>query len=364
MKSKKILLIDLGVPFGGVETYLVNLAKILHGQVELFAVCVNTKLAAALQNEGVRVLPQRGMTNRGKLVNILTATLLMIWGRLRYGITTVWVNGYSEIVLLPVAKLLGAQAVATRHLTLESHREDWRNNPGRIVALWLYYMFAFTADRIFCVSRRVFRDIVKIVDARKVTVILNWVPEVSPECVPPDRDKSRIDLLFVGRLEKYKGASLILEAMRGLDFPVSVTIVGEGPYKSEMQEMAVGLDVHFAGFHKDTRKFYSETDIFINPSVGPEGLPLVSLEAMSFGLPCILSDLDVHKEISGNGESAALFTIGDASDLRMRIAELTADLQMRARFGRQARAAIIARHSPQVARNAYLEQLESLGKAA
>jgi len=325
--------------------------------------CVNASLAAALKNEGVCVVPQGGMKNRGKLANILMATLLMVWVRVRYVISTFWVNGYSEIVLLPVAKLLGAQAVATRHLTMEPQPNGWHSNPSRKVAHTLYQAFAFTADKIFCVSRRVSQDIVKIVDARKVTVIPNWVPEL-PSAGAPDRHKGKINLLFVGRLEKYKGAGLILEAMRGLEHPVSLTIVGEGTYKFELQAMAVGLDVHFAGFQSDPRKFYSETDIFINPSVGPEGLPLVSLEAMSFGLPCILSDLDVHKEISGDGESAALFTIGEAADLRRRIAELASNLGLRSGFGRQARAAIVARHSPQVARSAYLEQLESLRKAA
>ena len=363
VKSKKILLIDLGVPFGGVETYLVNLAKILRGPVDLFAVCVNASLAGSLQNEGVRVFPDGAMRNRGKLMNILMATLLIVWGRLRYGISTVWVNGYSEVVLLPVAKLLGAQAVATRHLTMESQTKDWHSHPGRKIAYSLYTALAFTADRIFCVSGRVSQDIVKLIGAQKVSVIPNWVPEV-PAPRTPDRDKERINLLFVGRLEKYKGASLIIEAMRGLERPVSLTIVGEGPYTGELQTMAIGLDVHFAGFQKDPRKFYRESDIFINPSVGPEGLPLVSLEAMSFGLPCILSDLDVHKEISGNGESAALFKIGDAFDLRMRVRELAADLGLRSGYGRRARAAIVARHSPQAARSAYLVQLGTLGKAA
>jgi glycosyltransferase involved in cell wall biosynthesis len=362
LKGKKVLLVDLGVPFGGVETYLVNLAKILHGQMELFAICVNPELAAALGEEGVRVFPRAGMSNRGKPANLLVAALLMVWLRMRYAVSTVWVNGLSEIILLPVAKLLGAKAVATRHLTMDSQPRDWHSHPCRRVAHNLYRAFAFTADRIFCVSRCVSKDILQIVDTQKVTVIPNWVSEV-PAGIP-SRERGKVHLLFVGRLEKYKGASLILEAMRGLDHPVSLTIVGEGPYKSELGAMAAGLDVHFAGFQKDPRKFYSETDIFINPSVGPEGLPLVSLEAMSFGLPCILSDLDVHGEISGNGESAVLFRIGDALDLRARIDELAADSDLRAGYGQRAHAAIVARHSPQVAKIAYLEQLETIGKAA
>ena len=363
MKAKKILLIDLGVPFGGVETYLVNLSKILQGQVSLFAICVNVSLASALKDQGVAILPQRGMKNRGKLANTFMATLLMIWARLRYGVSAFWVNGYSEIVLLPVAKLLGAQAVATRHLTMDSKPEDWRTNPGKRLAQKLYEMFAFTADRIFCVSRRVSQDVVQFAEDKKVCVIPNWVPEI-PSICESAHAQEKINLLFVGRLEKYKGAGLILEAMRGLELPVSLTIVGDGPYKAELQTSAAGLDVHFAGFQADPRRYYSEADIFINPSLGPEGSSLVALEAMSFGVPCILSDLDVYKEISCDGENAVLFGLGDVIDLQKRIAELASDRARCTEYGRRARAAIVARHSSQVARSAYIKQLDSLGKAA
>lgn len=40
MKLKKVLFVDLAYPFGGIETYLVSLAQILAGEIEMFALCV------------------------------------------------------------------------------------------------------------------------------------------------------------------------------------------------------------------------------------------------------------------------------------------------------------------------------------
>lgn len=364
MKNRKILFIDLGVAFGGIATYLGSLTQILSGKAEMYAICANSDLAAALSDRKVTTLPNKGLKDRGKLKNMLAAALLLVWARVRYGVSIVWINGNSEIALLPMAKILGCTAVATRHLTMDTQTKEWHSTPSRKIAQTLYEHLAFTADKIFCVSGCVSRDVMNIVGPDKVSVIPNWVSSVPSKVCSPDSSDRKLKMLFVGRLERYKGASLILEAMRGLEDRVSLTIVGEGPYRGELEKQADGLDVCFAGFQKDPRRFYSDSDIFINPSVGPEGLPLVSLEAMSFGLPCILSGLDVHKEISGNGESAALFRIGDASELRTRIAELATNFELRSAYGRKAHAAIIARHSPQVARRAYLEQLDALGKAA
>ena len=364
MKNRRIFFVDLAGPFGGTERYLVNLCKILKGQADLLAVCVNPHLAELLREEGVRVVPKGAISDRGKLINMRVTAVYLVWIRIWYGYSILWVNGCSEIGLLPIARLLGCKAVATRHLTMETQSKEWHSHPSRKVAQWLYKNLAFTANRIFCVSGRVSRDIVKIVNPDKVGVIPNWVPEVPIAFTASNFANQKIKLLFVGRLERYKGAALILEAIRGIEDRVSLTIVGDGPCKSELEERAAGMDVHFTGFQADTSEFYRQSDIFINPSVGPEGLPLVSLDAMSFGMPCIFSDLDVHREISEEGKSAALFAVGNTADLHSKIADLVSSPEKRLDYGRQAYAAITARHSPQVARGEYIKQLEQLEGAA
>lgn len=369
MKRKKILLIDLGVPFGGIETYLVSLSQILKGEAELYAVCVNARLREALRDKNVRVVPERALKDHGKAFNLLAAAFLLVWLRIRFRISIVWVQGYSEIALLPIARLLGCRAVATRHLSLmHSHARSWRSNPGSVAAKKLYEWLAFTANKIFCVSEAVASDLRQIVKESRLAVIPNWVPTIpiSMSVVPKGHG---LHLLFVGRLQAHKGAAFIINAMHQMQNednsnPLSLTIVGEGECRQELENLARGLNVRFVGFQKDPWRFYREADVYINPSQGPEGLPLVSLEAMSYGLPCIFSDLKVHREITRDGEAALLFSSGDASDLSIRIQHLLTSEEARQHYAERARAVILANHSPQVARIAYLDQLEALGKAA
>ena len=131
----------------------------------------------------------------------------------------------------------------------------------------------------------------------------------------------------MGRLEHYKGLHLLLEAMRGVT-GVRLTVVGIGSYREQLEKLASGLDVYFEGFCADTYRFYQTSDIFINPSLGPEGLPIVSLESMAHGLPCIFSALPVHKEISNDGAASLLFEIGDAVDLRIKLSQLIVDAEL------------------------------------
>ena len=108
-----------------------------------------------------------------------------------------------------------------------------------------------------------------------------------------------IRLLFVGRLVPYKGADMILSAMhqqhsRG-GKKSTLTIVGDGPEKENLQNQAAALQlkdaVHFAGWvdQKATLDYYRNSDIFCFPSIREFGGAVV-LEALASGLPCIVTN--------------------------------------------------------------------------
>jgi glycosyltransferase involved in cell wall biosynthesis len=164
-------------------------------------------------------------------------------------------------------------------------------------------------------------------------------------------------LLYVGRLVELKGLSLLLGAMRQIP-GLSLTVVGEGAFRKEFEQMAEGLDVVFAGFQRATGPFFEKADLFVNPSLGPEGLPMVSLEAMAYSLPCILSDLPVHSEISQDGASAMLFKRGSVQSLAQRIRELVADPILRGGYAQRAHQAIVEYYSAPMAAEKYLRALE------
>ena len=203
-----------------------------------------------------------------------------------------------------------------------------------------------------CVSETVGSIARSVIPDEKVTVIANWVQV--PSCFNHTFSiDQKPKLLFVGRLEEYKGVQFILDAMRQIP-GLSLVVVGDGTYRSQLEEAARSLDVHFVGFDSDPSHFYKDSNVFIHPSLGPEGSSLVSLEAMAYGLPCILSDLPVNREITADGRGAALFTRGDGQSLAQKLRLLLHDEDRRQSYGVAGRQLIEQKYSLRVAAQEYL----------
>lgn len=366
-RARKIAFVDLGTEFTGAQAYARNLLPLLSDDALLWLIKVAPQFR--LSNSPKSIVPvDLGFSLKwGRAVQIPLCMLVILWLRLRYGLTTVWVNGYPEIALMPWARLLGMHAMATRHLTLVENKPkmSWLRSGWRVH--FLYEKLAPFAHRIVCVSDAVRESMKTCVPEDRLVVIRNWIPRL-PEPRTSDRSTLPLRLLFVGRLIELKGAHLILDAMRLLEKErgstlVSLVIVGDGDEHAALKTAASGLDVAFVGFHKDPSQFYRDADVFINPSLGPEGLPLVSLDAMSYGLPCIFSDLPVHNEITSDGQAALLFERGNAADLARAIAYLLDNPQTGINYGYVARQIAGEMFTADFARRRYLDELNLLASS-
>jgi glycosyltransferase involved in cell wall biosynthesis len=114
------------------------------------------------------------------------------------------------------------------------------------------------------------------------------------------------------------------------------------------------MNVRFEGFQKNPEPYYAEADIFVMPSMGPEGLPMVTIEAMAHGLPCLFSDLSVHQEITSQGRAGMLFRSGDADDLRTKLTVLLQEDLLRAAYSKEAYRMVREKYNPDTARQLYL----------
>lgn len=359
---RKVLVISLGSSFGGTEVYVRSLSVLLQSEIEFSALVSQQALAVVLKPYDVECTLVPAMKRAAKPLQLLRALLKMVGLIRRKKIDSIIVNGYTEILLIPFAKFCGARAFATRHLTFEIEVDHWWQDPGRFAARWVYRCMAQFADGIVAVSETVGAEMRLIVPVEKVHVISNWIPLVKEARSQQDRG-TPVKLLFVGRLTRLKGLAVLLQALHLLhtagETNWNLTIVGQGDYEAELKSITGALPVTFAGFHLNMLPFYSEADIFINPSQGPEGLPLVTLEAMAHALPTILSDLPVFLEISRNGVDAMLFRKDDPQALATRLREMIASPELRATYSASAARAIAERYSPNHARNAYLHLLAS-----
>jgi 1,2-diacylglycerol 3-alpha-glucosyltransferase len=105
-------------------------------------------------------------------------------------------------------------------------------------------------------------------------------------------------LLYVGRLSKEKGVTLLLRAFARVHSQRKQTrllLVGRGPYRDELQQevrkLALGSNVVFIGAvpHEQVRDYYAAADLFVFSST-TETQGLVLIESMAAGVPVVAVD--------------------------------------------------------------------------
>lgn len=139
---------------------------------------------------------------------------------------------------------------------------------------------------------------------------------------PSSRKSNIFRLLYVGRLEADKGVLSLCEVMSQLnvyfnDKQVYLTIVGFGNAENELRSQISGYGLESIitqlGFvnSDDLSEVYSSHDIFVFPSMAPEGFPRVIQEAWLHGLPVVTSDTGGIMGIAIEDKNAVIFKAGD-----------------------------------------------------
>jgi glycosyltransferase involved in cell wall biosynthesis len=138
----------------------------------------------------------------------------------------------------------------------------------------------------------------------KIIHIYNGADPADIRAVP--QPKKGFTLLHVGRLAPLKDHATLLQALaltRARHPDVQLWIVGDGPLEASLRMLTDALELHecvtFFGEQTDVSPFLLAADLFVNSSV-TEGLPVSLLEAMSVGLPAVVTD------VGGMGEIARL----------------------------------------------------------
>jgi glycosyltransferase involved in cell wall biosynthesis len=120
---------------------------------------------------------------------------------------------------------------------------------------------------------------------------------------------------FVGRLDRWKGIPVLLEAFRAArrDHPQArLLVVGDGPEAS----LVGGEGVERLPFQRDLGAVWPRIDIAVVPSTEPDPFPRSVIEAMSWGKPVVGSATGGIPEAIAHGETGLLFAPGSVSQLR------------------------------------------------
>ncbi len=133
-------------------------------------------------------------------------------------------------------------------------------------------------------------------------------------------------LINVGRIVPQKGLQFLIDAYQKIETDKHLVIVGAPSFSNDyyvgLRELANGNDkIHFLGFQQGETldQLYANAYLYVHPSEA-EGLPLVILEAMSFGLAPLVSDIAPNVEaIHGAGFT---FPSGDVTELQLKLGYL------------------------------------------
>jgi glycosyltransferase involved in cell wall biosynthesis len=200
------------------------------------------------------------------------------------------------------------------------------------------------SDFIFCPSPWVKASFLEagVPEEKLLLTSYGWSPERFPD-LSNDRPNSQFQdrpftIVFVGTICVRKGAHLLLQAYARSGIKGRLVLCGE--IEPVIQELFKDLlhrsDVIHQPFTDNITAFYNSADLFAFPTL-EEGSPLVSYEAMAHGLPMLVSPMGAGDIVRHQVEGYVLppYEVDAWADA---IQELACNPNLRAKFGRAARA--------------------------
>lgn len=248
-----------------------------------------------------------------------------------------WLTAYSGIALKHMWR---RPLLATIHATELGRRKVLTNDSERHIhemEWWLTY----EAWRVICCSEYMKREVHSSLGcpADKISVIHNgYDPKMARANSAGLKKKGKKTVLFVGRLVYEKGPHLLVEATSLLkDKDFRVIIIGDGAMRPYLEGLARKLNVTekvtFLGHVDDETllSIYEEASVLVIPSLY-EPFGIVVLEAMSLGIPVIVSNTGGLDEIVTDGRDGLKFQSGSAEELAKAITRILEDEGLRAKL--------------------------------
>ena len=176
---------------------------------------------------------------------------------------------------------------------------------------------------------------------------------VDPAPPAPPRAGGPLRIVYAGRLHDNKGLDDLLRAVawvreRTLVPAFTVDLVGDGPEEGRLRDLAASLDVdgvvRFPGPSHDVLAAFAASDVFVLPSRA-EGLSNALLEALSVGLPAVVSDLPGNRVVVTDGRDGMVVDATRPDRLGEALARLLDDPGLRQRLGEAGRRTVEERFS-------------------
>ena len=145
-------------------------------------------------------------------------------------------------------------------------------------------------------------------------------------------------ILFIGRLEKRKGVSLLIDAFARLnDKDTRLLIAGSGPDRDKLEDMVKSKRLHnveFLGYitEKEKIRLLREASVFCSPAVYGESFGIVLLEAMACGAPTVAANNPGYVSVMQGRGLISLVNPEDTEQFARRLALMLYDKELASLF--------------------------------
>ncbi len=237
-------------------------------------------------------------------------------------------------------------------LVLHEHGPIFRGGTGCIYR-WFLRRFGARADAIIANSQAAASAVKQAMGdpRRAVAVVPNFI---DMERFDPDRydrnaareslglGKDRFVIGFIGRLDRAKGADLLVDAAAMLpreERSWCFYLVGDGPQRRTLEERIrrLGLEgtVVLAGLHENPAAILRVFDVAVVPS-RREAFGIAALESMRMRVPVVVAPAGGLPELVRDGETGVVLPGLDAQTIAQAIRKLAADETLRDHLARNA----------------------------
>lgn len=211
---------------------------------------------------------------------------------------------------------------------------------------WIELKCLKRCDQVISVSNAMTEKLNAHISNEKLTTITNLLSMEIQDYVSPKKDC--VSFLYFGRLSPEKGLQDFLVALRNVQTPIELIILGTGNQELELKKYSQNLHQHhiqFMGFQNDVKTFLHKTNAVILPS-HREGLPMTLIETVSTGVPILASNVGGIPELVTNGKNGILFPPKNSQEMTNAINEFIANIDSFTHNAKQIAASTQVKYGP------------------
>ena len=295
----------------------------------------------------------------------------------REGFTRIHVStpGTIGLIALLIAKLMDIPISGTYHTDIPRYVKSLTSDELLENAAWQFMIWFYNQlEEVMVPSTSTRTQLIEHgLPAEKTKPLPRWVD--TRQFTPAMRDEGfwkdfgivdGIKFLYVGRVSREKNLELLADAFKEIleaGFAAHLIIIGDGPYRKEMEQKLRGRPATFAGFLEGDKlsRGYASSDVFVFPST-TDTFGNVVLEAQASGLAVIVSDEGGPKELMRDGVTGIVVRADDKVSLVEAMLFFLRDPEAPRAIGERAR--LFAEQGELVAGETYSTILHGHGRAA